>query len=121
MYVQGCIRGETSQIRAVPVEHRKVHSQMDYIFKILFSMSSVSSIFVARQDLQTGVFLLWKAAVRMIYLPENCGGTRPCLGLGIAGQGIMDGTGGSRGDSGQGAELSGSNYSAETVIPFPKI
>lgn len=94
---------------------------MDFILKILFSVSSDSSVCVAGQDLQTGVFLLWKAAVRMIYLPEECTGTRSCLGgFGNSWTG-NHGTGGSRGNSGQGAELSGSNYRSETEIPFPKM
>lgn len=68
-------QGGTSQCTAAPVEHRELHSQVDFILQILFSMSSDSSVCVAGQGLQTGVFLLWKAAVRMIYLPEKCTGT----------------------------------------------
>lgn len=57
----------------------------------------------------------------MVYLPKECGGTRPCLGgFGNSWAG-NHGTGGSRGNLAQGAELSGSNYRAETVIPFPEM
>lgn len=63
---------------------------------------------------------IWKAAGGMIYLPE-CGGTRPCLGgFGNSWTGNHS-TGGSRGNSGRGAELSGGNCRAETAIPFPEM
>lgn len=83
-----CEQGATAQLTAEPVGHTGVHSQLDLTLKILFSASSDSSICVAGQDLQTGVFLLWKAAVRMIYLPEEWLGHDPAwVGLGESGQG----------------------------------
>lgn len=66
-----CEQGGTAQLTAAPVRHTGVHSQVDLTLKILFSASSDSSICVAGQGLQTGVFCLGKQQWEWFTCPRS--------------------------------------------------